>query len=421
MTNRPEEIWDIIYLDPCLIAEGLSSERHHLKLHQQDGVFQQQLQRVYLFFSIDDSFIFDPTDLDIDVTPEAIDAALDEDQPSRALILSLRLNEDTLIKRCIFSVSPMDVPAVASSIPYRYLQRLKEALTDLLDLCFDGVRSSANFMEMNIRFGIHESPTESASSQETWPTAEVVAAKKTEDDCPEQSAIRRVSGADKITLRDIARERVDVISEKMHCLPDEYLDELKNQLKSFLEGNGGSLNREEFLILQMFVQNRSDLTAKTLEREDPTSTEWDRFAHGEYIRLSMEEDVDDASNGSADVWDASLEDLFCRIEGLLTGRRSRADFKQKIDALVSEIEKTAPNLKALDQYKNLQGKERDVTEEFELARKEEKQVDDAYNSVKQRRYELFMEAFDHISSNIDRIYTQLTKSGTHPLVRRVLG
>ena len=62
------------------------------------------------------------------------------------------------------------------------------------------------------------------------------------------------------------------------------------------------------------------------------------------------------------------------------------EFKQKIDALVSEIERTAPNLKALDQYKTLQEKERDVTEEFEAARKEEKQVADAYNSVKQRRY-----------------------------------
>ncbi|XP_022758412.1 structural maintenance of chromosomes protein 1-like isoform X2 [Durio zibethinus] len=92
-----------------------------------------------------------------------------------------------------------------------------------------------------------------------------------------------------------------------------------------------------------------------------------------------------------------------------------ADFKQKIDTLVSEIERTAPNLKALDQYKTLQEKERDVIEEFEGARKEEKQVADAYNSVKQRRYELFMEAFNHISSNIDRIYKQLTKSGTHPL------
>lgn len=46
------------------------------------------------------------------------------------------------------------------------------------------------------------------------------------------------------------------------------------------------------------------------EREDPTLTEWDRFAHKEYIRLSMEEDGEDASNGSAKVWDESLEAPF---------------------------------------------------------------------------------------------------------------
>ncbi|KAJ0013259.1 hypothetical protein Pint_20383 [Pistacia integerrima] len=46
------------------------------------------------------------------------------------------------------------------------------------------------------------------------------------------------------------------------------------------------------------------------ERENPTLTEWDRFAHREYIRLSMEEDVEDASNGSAEVWDESLEAAF---------------------------------------------------------------------------------------------------------------
>lgn len=43
------------------------------------------------------------------------------------------------------------------------------------------------------------------------------------------------------------------------------------------------------------------------ERENPTLTEWDRFARREYIRLSMEEDVDDASNASGDVWDDPLE------------------------------------------------------------------------------------------------------------------
>ena len=46
------------------------------------------------------------------------------------------------------------------------------------------------------------------------------------------------------------------------------------------------------------------------EREEPTLTEWDRFAHREYIRLSMEEDVEDVSNGSAEVWDESFEAPF---------------------------------------------------------------------------------------------------------------
>ncbi|GKV19069.1 hypothetical protein SLEP1_g29368 [Rubroshorea leprosula] len=55
-------------------------------------------------------------------------------------------------------------------------------------------------------------------------------------------------------------------------------------------------NRDPFLIRQ--------------ERENPTLTEWDRFAHREYIRLSMEEDVEDASNGSGDIWDESFEAPF---------------------------------------------------------------------------------------------------------------
>ncbi|XP_020588881.1 probable serine/threonine protein phosphatase 2A regulatory subunit B''delta [Phalaenopsis equestris] len=46
------------------------------------------------------------------------------------------------------------------------------------------------------------------------------------------------------------------------------------------------------------------------ERENPTLTEWDRFAHREYIRLSMEEDGEDASIGSGDVWDEAAEAPF---------------------------------------------------------------------------------------------------------------
>ncbi|KAK1579033.1 hypothetical protein Q3G72_035076 [Acer saccharum] len=86
-----------------------------------------------LVYSIDESFIFDPSDLDIDVTTEL--KALNEDQPSRVLTLSLRVSEDSLIKKCIFAVGPVDIPAVASSISHRYMQRLIEALAELLESC----------------------------------------------------------------------------------------------------------------------------------------------------------------------------------------------------------------------------------------------------------------------------------------------
>ncbi|KAJ3704006.1 hypothetical protein LUZ61_007711 [Rhynchospora tenuis] len=88
-----------------------------------------------LLYSVDDSFVFDPTDLDMDVTPEKVEEALADDQKQRALLLSLRLNEDSLIKKCIFAVSPLDVPAVCSSVPFKYLQRLIEAFADLLESC----------------------------------------------------------------------------------------------------------------------------------------------------------------------------------------------------------------------------------------------------------------------------------------------
>jgi len=66
--------------------------------------------------------------------------------------------------------------------------------------------------------------------------------------------------------------------------------------------------------------------------------------------------------------------------------KHEAEFKKRTGVLLADIERTAPNLKALDQYDALQRKEKEVTERFEAARKEEREISDKYNSVKQRRY-----------------------------------
>lgn len=120
----------------------------------------------------------------------------------------------------------------------------------------------------------HDSPSDSTSSRETWPIetnhSNSIAAKKLdkekegENEYPEPPVIRRVSTVNKLSLREVARERVDVIADRMLVMPIELLDELKSELRVILEGTGGTQNREEFLNLQHLIHARTDLTEKTL-------------------------------------------------------------------------------------------------------------------------------------------------------------
>ncbi|RRT70878.1 hypothetical protein B296_00016651 [Ensete ventricosum] len=119
-----------------------------------------------------------------------------------------------------------------------------------------------------------DSPTESASSRETWPIEtnhpdavgghKIEKEKEGENEVAELQVIRRVSNANRISLHEIARDRVDVVAEKIKVMPDELLEELKGELRQILEGTGGSHHIEEFLYLQKLVQGRVDLTAKSL-------------------------------------------------------------------------------------------------------------------------------------------------------------
>ncbi|KAK3000035.1 hypothetical protein RJ639_022632 [Escallonia herrerae] len=117
---------------------------------------------------------------------------------------------------------------------------------------------------------VRESSSESASSRETWPTSDALLAKKLEKEkdrengFSEHSVVRHISSSDKMSLRDVARERVDIIAERMQHLPDEFLEKFKSELRVLLDGAGGPQHREEFMFLQKVVQSRGDLTANTL-------------------------------------------------------------------------------------------------------------------------------------------------------------
>jgi len=127
----------------------------------------------------------------------------------------------------------------------------------------------------------HDSATESASSKDTWPaepnqcnggvTASGVVSKAAEKEKEVANGVSKLqvirgpsSRVGGMLLREVARERVDLVAEKMKVMPEEHLEEVKNELRSILEGTGGSHHIEEFLYLQKLVQDRDDLTPSML-------------------------------------------------------------------------------------------------------------------------------------------------------------
>jgi len=85
-----------------------------------------------------------------------------------------------------------------------------------------------------------------------------------------------------------------------------------------------------------------------------------------------------------------------------------AGLADKINSLTVERENIAPNLKALDRLSDVEKRIESTNAEFEEAKQEARKAVDAFKNIKDKRFSLFMKAFDHISKHIDIIYKDLT-------------
>ena len=61
-----------------------------------------------MIYSLDQGLIWDPYELDVEVTPEQLDRTLKDGDHMTALILAFRLNEDALIRRAVEAVPVKD-------------------------------------------------------------------------------------------------------------------------------------------------------------------------------------------------------------------------------------------------------------------------------------------------------------------------
>jgi len=86
-----------------------------------------------LLYSLDESLLFDPFDLEVDVTPETIRGAIDEENGLKALVLSFRLNLSDLMVEAWRSIRPDSIGLIVRDLPRKHVPRLLNLLARLIE------------------------------------------------------------------------------------------------------------------------------------------------------------------------------------------------------------------------------------------------------------------------------------------------
>lgn len=88
---------------------------------------------------------------------------------------------------------------------------------------------------------------------------------------------------------------------------------------------------------------------------------------------------------------------------------------QRIKDLTDELEKLNPNMRATDRLESVESRLKSTDKDYEDARNAARKTKEAFSDVKEKRFDLFNKAFQHISEQISHVYKDLTRSATFPL------
>nr|VWO99827.1 NOT4p [Ganoderma boninense] len=140
----------------------------------------------------------------------------------------------------------------------------------------------------------------------------------------------------------------------------------------------------------------------------------------ENLRDEVAMDVDEDDQGTQRVKRVPDYGIEVDFDSLSDADRNDAsgevlkDIDDSIAKTNAEIERMAPNMKAVDRLDDVEAKMVETEKEAEKARKDSKTARDQFNEIKRKRCELFNKAYNHISERIDQVYKDLTKGKMAP-------
>lgn len=92
-------------------------------------------------------------------------------------------------------------------------------------------------------------------------------------------------------------------------------------------------------------------------------------------------------------------------------RNMMNELTHKVNKLQTTLQRIqAPNMKALEKLDGVSSRFQETSAEFEQARNKARKAKIEFETVKKERYELFMTAFEHVSTKIDEIYKDIANN-----------
>ena len=226
-----------------------------------------------------------------------------------------------------------------------------------------------------------------------------------------QTRLARVSKeADKFeaTLKDLLKQK-EVVEDSIDQMESE-LEVSKDELEQFEKVNESKLleirnvedTLNELLTDQESLKKEIEINQEKIEELESERLTILTNCNIDNIKLpGIEFPIDTTGKVVIDYTDLS---------GKLKGDVNFDEMTKEIEELAKQLEELSPNVKASDRLSEVEEKMSKLAEEWNLQRANETNILKKFLSVKSKRYKLFMDSFQHISSKIDPIYKELTKA-----------
>jgi len=199
--------------------------------------------------------------------------------------------------------------------------------------------------------------------------------------------------------------------------------DLQTQSKSFEEENEKSRNlRKQLISIQEQInQAENQLGSKQEELNEL------KLARSELLRSCLLNEISIPLKGNRTLTDEDAipedDELdFDHLSRRYRDCKTEEDFAKVISELednehqiVGELDKIAPNLLAGDKLQSVKARIEEVVQKYEATRQEAMEATRRFQKIRDERRKRFLSCFNVVSSNIDRVYKELTRNSVSQL------